>query len=280
MACRTTLAALCILTCLLLVAAPAFCADTAEERAKLREGLSYRGDADFVWEHLTPNDDYGDWYSAYLTGYFRVHPRITPFAQLGMHTRELEGEAVTGTVGAYVNWFRYLSTYTALGTGTESLFTPMWRVDHDFTFILGSLPLTFTLGAGHIQYWDDHHDWYVAAGPTLYLPYFIADYRLTRNESNPGAVESWSHGVTLGVGSEGLFWIFLGTTFAAQAYTATNVADRQEVRQDTWEINLSHSHWIGRTWGLKWQAAYLNLGDPPKSGYEKWTAGIGVFKEF
>jgi YaiO family outer membrane protein len=250
-------------------------ADTPEERARIRSTLRYRLDADLLYEHLTPNQEYGDWHSLWLTFYVKALPRITPFAWAGLYERE---DAVgAGGVGAYVDWLPSLYTYTALGFSGVSDYQSRYRLDHFFN--LKTRRLTWSFGGGYIEDHRDHTDWFLAAGPRYWHGPVILEYRLTRYASDPGNLISWQHLASLGYGAEGRYWLFVNFTLGGEKYRATWVDPPQVVDHDAWEVSAVWQQWLTARAGYKLRAGFLDLGEPG-DGYRKYSVGVGGFWEF
>jgi YaiO family outer membrane protein len=265
------LATLCLLGPALTVEA----ADTAEERARIRSHLGYRLDADLLYEHLTPNADYGDWHGLWLTFYVKTLPRITPFAWAGLYERE--NWIGAGGVGAYVDWLPRLYTYTATSFGGVSAYHTRWRVDHFFNLKAGLV--TWGLGGGYMQDHQDHTDWFLALGPRYWNGPLILEYRLTRYASDPGNHVNWQHLFSAGYGAEGRRWLFLTLTVGGEKYLATWVDPHQVIDRDAWEIGAVWQQWLTARAGYKLRAGYLDLGEPG-DGYRKYSLGVGGFWEF
>ena len=107
----------------------------------------------------------------------------------------------------------------------------------------------------------------------------IAEYRLTRQESDPGARVGWNHLLSLGLGAEGESWLFATLAVGEESYRALQVAPPQDVHHDFWEAALAWQRWFGPRWGLKAQLRWLDLGTED-DGYEKLGVGGGIFWEF
>ena len=253
----------------------AHAADTPEERARVRSTLRYRLDLDLQYDHLTPNDAYGDWHSLWLTFYVKSLPRITPFFWAGLHERE--DWTGTGGAGAYVDWLPRLYTYTAFSTSGASEFHTRLRIDHSFNLKTGRL--TWSLGGGYMEDHRDHRDWFLAAGPRYWHGPLILEYRLTRYASDPGNLINWQHLLSFGLGAEGRRWLFVNLTRGGERYLATWVDPHQTVDHDAWEVGVVWQQWLGARSGYKLRAGYLDLGEPG-DGYRKYGVGGGVFWEF
>ncbi len=251
-------------------------ADSLEEWTKVRAALRYRLDVDYLYDHLSPNDVYGDWHTATATLYVKTMPRFTPFIQTGLFERE---DADAGlTVGAYTDWKPgLLYTYTAYTTGGASEYLQKHRIDHHFYLNLG--PASLVVGGGYAEDHRDHEDWYWTVGPRIWRGKFIGEYRVTRQSSDPGGEVAWNHLLTLGWGEEGRSWLFLSATVGEEAYLALNVTPEQRVHHDLWEIGATWQKWLTPRFGLKAQLRYLDLGDDD-DGYEKLGVGGGLFVEF
>jgi len=63
-------------------------------------------------------------------------PDFTWFADMSVYTRP-EGDGVLGALGAYTGLDAILYTYTALSTGTNTVYLPQVRIDQDFNIKFG-----------------------------------------------------------------------------------------------------------------------------------------------
>ena len=200
-------------------------ATAREEQEKPR-----RIEASFSFEHLSPNDIYGNWYASNVAFYSKVAPDFTYFAQGSFYNRS-EGSGITGIVGAYKDWKDYLYTYSSITAGSHSDYLPEFRVDHDFNFKLGKdKNYVFTAGVAYVDYFTDHSDLIFSGGLTVYRNKWIMQYRLFHNQSNPGSIGSFSHLLSAGYGEEGRQWTYLNCSFGKQAYTC-NSARHTAIRE-------------------------------------------------
>ncbi len=263
--------------CCLLFAASACAAgrDTPEEWAKLREGIGYRLDVDLLHDRLSPGDVYGDWTTATATLYVRTLPRITPFVQVGLFEREETDAGLA--VGAYMDWSSRLYSYSAFTTGGRSHYLHRARWDH--TFYLDTGLAVAVLGGGYMEDHDGHRDRYLSFGPRWWRGRWIAEYRATWTESDPGSRVAWKHLLSVGTGEEGRSWLFVNLTVGREHYTATWVTPFQEVEHDFWDLNVSYQRWLRPRMGVKALLGYVDLGTGI-DGYEKTSLGLGAFWEF
>jgi YaiO family outer membrane protein len=260
---------------LLLHVHAALAAEGAEAWTRLRGAPGYRLDVDVLHDRLDPADLYGDWTTATATLYVRTLPRLTPFVQAGLFEREDVDAGLT--LGAYADWRPGLYSYTAFTTGGASRYLPRHRWDH--AFYLDAGPAWLVLGGGWLEDYAAHEDWYLSCGPRIWRGAWIAEYRITRTESDPGAAVSWKHLVSLGWGTEGRSWLFLYLTAGTERYTATWVVPYQGVAHDFRELSASWQKWLRPRLGVKLQAGWLDLGTG-LDGYRKLSAGVGAFVEF
>ena len=250
-------------------------ADTAEEWAKLRQGIDYRLDVDLLHDTLSPHDVYGDWTTATATLYVKNLPRVTPFVQVGMFERD---HTKTGlSLGAYLDWTTRLYSYSAFTTGGSSHYLHRARWDH--TFYLNTGPVIAVLGGGYMEDHDGHRDRYVSFGPRWWRGRWIAEYRATWTESDPGSLVSWKHLFSAGTGEEGHSWLFVNLTVGREHYTATWVTPNQPVDHDFWDLSASYQRWLHPRFGVKALLGYVDLGSGI-DGYEKVSVGAGAFWEF
>ncbi|GAB4538463.1 MAG: hypothetical protein Fur0020_07390 [Thermodesulfovibrionia bacterium] len=246
------------------------------DRGNSRHERRYRLEANVSYEYLSPNDVYGSWKTVSSGFYGKPMKGFTYFFQLSGFSRK-DGEALLGTLGAYKDWSDSLYTYSAISVGTESDYLPEIRLDHDFNLKFGAMrAIVWTLGASYIRYFDIHRDTIISTGMTLYRNEWIWNYKIFRNESDPGDVISYSHLISIGYGREGWQWTNLDLSFGKQAYLATYMVNPEEVRRDSLHTSVKHRHWIGDGHGVFGDISYFDL----KDGYDKYGISIGVFKEF
>lgn len=239
-----------------------------------RSDLKYLFEAELFYDYLTPNDIYGSWTSGLASFYAKVLPSMTVFAQVGGLTRK-EGEGVLGAVGTYNLWTRWLSTYTALLMGSNSTYLPLFGLYHEFNFMFGPVALTLP-GIAYIDYYDEHRDIVLYAGPTLFLGKWSLEYKIYRNQSEPEHVISYSHLISLGYFSDGWFGTSVAVTIGQEAYWGTYLASPREIRENAFDITINHKQWIGLHWGLTGSLSYGKLGD----FYERYGISLGFFQEF
>jgi YaiO family outer membrane protein len=254
---------------------------TAQRGASFRRYQTYQGkphrlEASLTYEYLSPHETYGDWNSANIAYYQTLSPTFTYFVETSLAIRP-EGNGVAGTVGAYKDWTSFLSTYSAVSVGSKSEYLPAFRADHDFNFKVDTNEhLVLTAGVTYIKYANDHFDFIVSGGPTFYWNKWVLEYRLFHNESNPGAVVSYSHLVSAGYGEDGWQWTYLNISFGKQAYLATEVAMPETVSDNSLNVALLHRHWLGKHYGIFGEASFFRL----EEGYDKYGITCGVFYEF
>jgi YaiO family outer membrane protein len=237
---------------------------------------SRRIEASVSFEHLSPHDIYGNWYSSNVGFYSKVSPSYTYFIQGSFHNRP-EGSGMTMSGGCYKDWKDFLYTYSAVSAGSHSDYLPEFRIDHDFNFKLGrDKNYVLTAGVIYIDYFTGHTDLIFSGGTTVYLNKWIFQYRLFHNQSNPGSIGSFSHLLSAGYGEEGMQWTYVNISFGKQAYLATSLVTPQAVNQNSWNISLQHRRWIGKSYGIFSDASFFRLED----GYDKFGVSCGVFYEF
>jgi YaiO family outer membrane protein len=252
----------------LILQASSFAQDEETKRHRLEGYYSY--------EHLTPHDVYGSWKTLNLTYYDQLKKDLTYFVSLAAFSRN-EGDAALGNIGMYKDWGSRLYTFTSLSTGTNSEYLPQFRIDHDFNTKIGpSKNIVWTLGLSYIDYYDVHKDTILSTGIIWYLKNWILNYRVFRNNSDPGDVISYSQLISAGYGREGWQWTYLNLSYGKQAYYATQLVNPQQVSQRSLYVDLKHRRWIGKGYGIFIDTSYFKL----KDGYEKYSFAPGIFKEF
>ena len=239
------------------------------------EGKKNRIEIGVCYEHLTPHETYGDWENFTIGFYRQQRKDFSYFILASGHFREQS--AAIFTIGAYKDWTEKLFTYSDLSFGTNSDFSPRFRIDHDFNFKIKNLEkIVWTVGATYVKYYDAHRDIIISAGFTGYLEKWIVGYRLFRNRSDPGNVQSFSHIASIGYGKEDWQWTYLTLSYGKQAYLATNLLTPEEVNQNSLGITLYHRHWLKKHFGIFGTLSFFQLLD----GYDKYGLCLGIFREF
>jgi YaiO family outer membrane protein len=280
---------ICVILAVLLSAGSAAAQDrkyfTSEERQAIRANLKYMIEGGLYYDYLTPHDDFGSWGAGYLGFFAQVHPKVRLFTALNAISRgggdaEEAGEGVLGTIGATLTFNDWFYTNTALSFGSNSFFLPQVRVDQDFNFIIGlgdDLSMVLTPGFFYAQYFtEDSRIFGLFVGPTFYADGFALGYSLVRTESSPGSYVSYSHILFFGYSVESVFSTYLTFTLGEVAYLDTFAGVPTEVKENAFDVTLSHRQWIGVNWGFFGQLSYGDLS----FNYEKWGMGVGIFYEF
>ncbi|MBN1224122.1 MAG: YaiO family outer membrane beta-barrel protein [Candidatus Aminicenantes bacterium] len=257
---------------LLVSVALLFGVGTEEETAKKTK----RFEAMLSYETLNPHDPYGSWKTFLLSYYANPRLGFTYYFQLGAFSRK-EGDAGLAVAGAYKDWSDRFYTYTAVSSGTDSAYLPVFRFDNDFNFKLGKKRnIVWTAGITFLKYHNVHRDLILSSQVTAYFEGVVATYRIFRNRSDPGGIKSFSHLLDAAYGREG--WQITNATlsFGKQAYLATYLSRPEEVNQNSIYVVVKHRRWIGSGLGLLGDFSYFKLED----GYTKIGFSLGVFKEF
>ncbi len=228
------------------------------------------------YEYLSPNGDYGNWGTFTAAFYRKERPDFTWFAQIQTYTRP-EGTGLLGNVGAYKDWTSGFYTYTSVAAGTDVEYLPQIRVDHDFNFKFGpDKKFVWILGGTYIGYYDVHRDYILSTGFMAYLGDWVAEYRIFRNLSSPGWVESYSHLFSLAYGQEGRHWTTANFSFGKQAYLATSLAEPEAVSNNSYLVSVNHRQWLAKNYGVFGELSYFDL----QSTYKKGGFLFGGFWEF
>lgn len=227
------------------------------------------------YENLSPNS-YGNWNTFSADFYRKESPELTWHAQFSNFSRP-DGKAQLFGAGAYKDWTDRFYTYTSVSAGTSSSYLPRLRVDNDFNYKLGRTKnLVGTIGGTYIQYHGDHKDYILSTGLTAYMNKTVAEYRIFRNQSEPGSVNSYSHLVSLGYGQEKKQRTTVTYSFGKQAYLATALATPEEVRNNSKLITLKHRRWLKDDYGIFGEISRFNL----ENSYHKTGFLVGFFREY
>lgn len=248
-----------------------------EEKESIPEKEKNRFEISTSYEILDPSEPYTRWKNLNLS-YYRIESDTFTFFLTVENLFREEGENTTiFTVGSYKNWTPSFYTYSSISAGTDSVYAPKFRFDNDFNFKFGeNKNLIWTVGTTYIKYFDVHKDFILSTGFTWYLKDLILSYRIFRNESDPGSVQSFSHSVSLQSGREKWRWLYLTFSFGHQAYTATYLTTPEEIRKRSYEIVLGGRKWLGDNWGIFGNLSYFHL----LKGYVKYGITSGIFTEF
>jgi YaiO family outer membrane protein len=229
-----------------------------------------------AYEYLSPHDPYGNWETFIAAFYRKERPDFTWFAEMSVYTRP-EGDGVLGALGAYKDWTPFLYTYTALSTGTNTVYLPQVRIDQDFNIKFGpEKKFVWVIGGTYIKYHTDQAEYILSTGLTVYLDKWVAEYRLFRNLSSPGWIESFSQLFSLAYGQEGWQWTTAICSYGKQAYFATELATPQAVEDNSLLLALRHRHWLAKNYGVFGEISYFDL----QGSYQKGGLLLGVFREF
>jgi YaiO family outer membrane protein len=228
------------------------------------------------YEYLHPHADFGDWENITATFFRKERPDLSWFVQLGAHARK-EGSGALAAAGAYKDWSERFFTYTAVSAGTNAVYLPQVRIDHDFNFKIGrEKNFVWVVGGTYIQYFNVHRDYIASTGLTAYRGKWVAEYRIFRNLSDPGSIVSYSHLFALGYGQDGWQWTNATFSFGRQAYLATALAEPEAVNHNSIQTTLSHRKWLGKDYGVFGEISFFHLNH----SYQKTGLSFGVFKEF
>ena len=249
------------------------CRGSAEEpSAELKNRIELSGSYDY----LSPHDAYCDWETVSAAFYRKERSDFTWYGELSAFTRK-EGKGALGVVGAYKDWTETLYTYSAISFGTNAVYLPKMRLDHTFNIKFGPEgKFVWLIGGTWIRYYTPHRDFILSTGVTAYLDRWVSEYRIFRNVSSPGAVESYSHLVSLAYGKESEQWTTVVLGYGKQAYQATELATPSEVSANSFSVSLKHRKWLKDNYGLMTELNYFNL----QASYERGGVLIGVFREF
>jgi len=249
---------------------PAAAEETADLERKNR--IEFSG----AYEYLSPNAGYGNWGTLTAAFYRKERPDLTWFTQLQLFTRP-DGNGLLAGAGAYKDWTSSLYTYTAVAVGTDVEYLPQIRVDHDFNFKFGpEKKFVWIIGGTYIGYYDVHRDFILSTGLMAYLGDWVLEYRIFRNLSSPGWVESFSHLFSIAYGQEGRHWTTANFSFGKQAYQATSLAAPEAVSNNSFLVSLNHRKWLAKNHGVFGELSYFDL----QSTYKKGGFLFGFFREF
>jgi YaiO family outer membrane protein len=240
------------------------------------ESKTRRIEAAFSLDTLSPRDTYGSWKSVLVSYYAHPQQDFTYFFQLGAFSRN-EGDAALGVGGLYKDWGDRIYTYTALASGTDSVYLPLFRLDNDFNFKFGQKRnIVGTLGVTFLKYHNVHKDLILSSGITAYFEGVVITYRIFRNRSDPGYIISFSHLIDAAYGREKWQMTNVTLSFGKQAYLATYLSRPEEVNQNSLYLVIKHRRWINGGLGLQGDLSYFKL----EEGYTRIGFSLGVFKEF
>jgi YaiO family outer membrane protein len=179
--------------------------------------------------------------------------------------------------GLSKTWNPFLDTYSALSSGSSTGYLPELRIDHSFNFKLGQkrnnvLPIALTYISSH----TGHQDYVVSSGIVAYRSNWVYEYKISRNQSEPGGAISYSNLLSVSHGQEGVQWLSLTMSAGKQAYLATNLTIPEKVNHDSFYADIHFRHWLAKNYGITGDLSYLKLD----RGYNKYGISLGVFTEF
>lgn len=236
-----------------------------------------RLDIDIGYEYLDPNDIYGEWKSFNIGYYQKVSSDVTMLYQVGTFSREVEGDAVLGSVGIYKSWNDRMYTFTQVTMGSHIEYLPSFRIDNDINYLFGEEKnIVGLIGMTYINQYDEHEDFIVSAGVTYYQDGYNIGYRAFLNRSDPGKLYSTNHVISLGIGHEKDQWIYLDLSYGNPTYLSTIPNDYQTVNNDAFSVSLKYRKWLDDNSGFYAQTSFFDLSDE----YQKYEFRVGYFVEF
>lgn len=222
------------------------------------------------------SDPNGRWNSLNLNYFQKAREDTTVFAQIAGHSRP-EGGGVYSNFGIIKDWSKSFYTQTSIGFGSNASYLPNLAIDQDFNFKFGKdNRYLWSLGASYFQYRDNSNSLILKAGFGFHQDKWAFDYRLFRNMSNPGSIESFSHLFSLAYGKEKKYWTTLTYSFGQQAYLASTLAIPAAVSNYSQYTSLNYRRWLGPHHGFIAEANFLHLID----AYDKLGFYLGYFHEY
>ncbi len=223
------------------------------------------------------SDSYGNWDSAGIRLTRNGDGNAWYIEANGYNRKKGDGAAPQVVGGLYYDWTPRFYTFTSVSTGGDVDYLPRFRADQDFNFKFGEeKQLVWVLGGSYIDYHTGSSDNIYSTGLNYYLPGWVLGYRFFYNISNPGALESTSHSVSI---DQGYWYNYMNTlvvSWGNQAYMATYLDSPEAVRRDSVSVLLRHRHWISDDWGLWVQGGAVKVQD----SYDGANLGTGVFVYF
>jgi len=225
--------------------------------------------------YLTPHEDYGSWNQLSLV-YLRKEKGFTYFVQGEGFWRQEGDGGLVGT-GIYKDWQHIMYTYTAISAGNGVDYLPEIRIDHSFNFKLGQKRnIVLPVGITYIKSPSNHEDYVFSTGAVVYLSRSVWEYKISRTQSEPGDVTSYSNLVSVSWGREGVHWWHLTCSYGQEAYLADYLLIPEEVRNNSLYIEIGLRKWLKEDYGIIGNINYFDLG----SSYEKYGFTLGMFMEF
>ena len=235
-----------------------------------------RLEVDISYDYLDPYSTYEDWTALNFRYYDKVANDLTILYQASAITR-VEGGGFLGAIGAFKGWFDRFYTYTQVSAGTDSVYLPAFRLDHEFNYLFGEHKnIVGLLGFTYINQYDEHEDFIASIGITYYSEDYNIGYRAFFNNSDPGSIYSNSHILSLGVGHEKDQWIYVDVAFGNPAYLSTITPEYQTVENDTIGVYVKYRKWVNEDSGFYAETGLFHLG----TEYKKYNFRLGYFKEF
>ncbi|MGE5343948.1 MAG: YaiO family outer membrane beta-barrel protein [Candidatus Omnitrophota bacterium] len=238
--------------------------------------VTHRIEINWLMEYLKmESGESTPWKSLYLKYSGSPSPTFNYFVQLGRVRRDGKSDYI-GIIGAARDWTDWFYTYSAVSAGTRIDYLPRLRFDQDFNFkFLRNRALVWTIGMAYIRYHIPTRNWILSTAAKLYLKKLILEYRLFRNQSNPGEVVSYTHLGSIGYGAEKKSWTFFNVSRGSQAYLAFYIDNPEQIRQNALNLSLVHRQWLFKNLGIELQFNYVDL----EGGYQKYGIFSSLFLE-
>ena len=229
-----------------------------------------RIESSLMYEHLDPNDIYGDWFALNVTYFREVNPTLNYHVGATVHFRD--ENAILFFAGIGKVWTRKLFSNFAFSAATKCNYLQKYRWDADINLkLLKNENLIATLGYAYVKSYGVHEDHIWRYGLSLYVKRFIFEFMIFDNTSNPGNLKSSTSLFSIGYGIDGWQWTYFIFNFGKQAYYVD-----YDVIEVSNEITLKHRHWLENDFGWFASLGFMELGN----AYDKYLFQFGLFWQY
>lgn len=220
------------------------------------------------------NNDFGKWYTEKIK-YLRRAGKCSYYVELNyMYREKMGGSAFVPVAGAYVDWTKWLYTFTSASVGTETEYSPLFRINNDICFKLGGKKQFVTVvGADYIDFHTEQSIAIVSTGLYYYGTGVVLSYRLFLNTCFPGFKKSFTHLASVDQGHRGEYMNTFTVSYGNQAYQTSYV----DINRRAWYALYKHQNWIGeKGWGVYGQIGFSSVSH----AYNILNTSFGIIKDF
>jgi len=232
--------------------------------------------ADFSFEYLDPNDTYGSWKNFGIAYYRKQSDSLSYSLHGGVFWRD-EGNGTKFGAGISKTWNKYFYTSSSVSAGTNVSYLSELSLSQSFNFKVGQkrnniVPIGFTYTKSR----SGHESYRISSGIVAYRSGWVYQYKISRNQNEPGSIVSYSHLASVAHGKEGLQWLHFTLSSGKEAYLATYLSIPEEVDKNSYGAAIRFKRWLGKNYGILGDISYFTLD----SSYNKYGLSFGMFTDF